>query len=169
MKNLSPKQEKFVQEYLIDLNATQAAIRAGYSEKTAQEQSSRLLSNVMVKAAISAAKNDRNERVKVDQDYVLNKIVETVERCSQAAPVIGKDGKPVLVKTPTGEIVPAYAFDAMAVLKGTDQLAKHVGLYEADNKQKAGALAELPREMVKAIVERLKQLNAGNGKPARLD
>ena len=50
--NLTPKQQRFVDEYLIDLNATQAAIRAGYSPKTAQEQSSRLLSNVMVQPGI---------------------------------------------------------------------------------------------------------------------
>lgn len=50
---LTPKQERFVQEYLMDVNTTQAAIRAGYSKKTAQKQSSRLLSNVMVSKAIA--------------------------------------------------------------------------------------------------------------------
>ena len=58
MANLTPKQQRFVEEYLIDLNATQAAIRAGYSEKTAQEQSSRLLSNVMVQEAVQKAKTN---------------------------------------------------------------------------------------------------------------
>jgi phage terminase small subunit len=53
MDGLTPKQERFVLEYLVDLNATQAAMRAGYSKKTAQEQSSRLLSNVMVSEAIA--------------------------------------------------------------------------------------------------------------------
>lgn len=51
---MTPRQQKFVQEYLIDLNAKQAAIRAGYSPKTAQEQASRLLSNVKVQNAIAA-------------------------------------------------------------------------------------------------------------------
>ncbi|MBI4486144.1 MAG: terminase small subunit [Acidobacteria bacterium] len=51
---LTPKQRRFIAEYLIDLNATQAAKRAGYSPKTAQEQASRLLSNVKVAAAIAA-------------------------------------------------------------------------------------------------------------------
>jgi phage terminase small subunit len=61
---VTPKQEKFVQEYLVDMNATQAAIRAGYSAKTAQEQGSRLLSNVMVQAALNryrAASAERTE------------------------------------------------------------------------------------------------------------
>ena len=49
MAKLTPKQKMFVEEYLIDLNATQAAIRAGYSEKTAYSQGERLLKNVEVK------------------------------------------------------------------------------------------------------------------------
>ena len=51
---LTAKQELFVAEYLVDLNATQAAIRAGYSEKTANEQSARLLAKVSVQAAVAA-------------------------------------------------------------------------------------------------------------------
>lgn len=51
-KRLTPKQQRFCDEYLIDLNATQAAIRAGYSEKTANEQGARLLANVSIKAKI---------------------------------------------------------------------------------------------------------------------
>jgi phage terminase small subunit len=51
---------------------------------------------------------------------------------------------------------------------GIDKAMKHLGLFEADNKQRAGALSELPREMVKAIADRLKQLNAEYGKSARL-
>lgn len=70
------QQQAFVREYLIDLNATQAAIRAGYSEATAQEQGSRLLSNVMVSAAIKEALDARAERTQINADYVLNRLVE---------------------------------------------------------------------------------------------
>lgn len=59
---LTAKQERFVSEYLIDLNTTHAAIRAGYSEKTAQEQSSRLLSNVMVRQAVFDAQSRVTEK-----------------------------------------------------------------------------------------------------------
>ena len=75
-KKLTDKQQRFVDEYLKDLNATQAAIRAGYSERTAQEQSSRLLSNVMVREAIAAGKVERAEQVKIDANYVLYRLVE---------------------------------------------------------------------------------------------
>jgi phage terminase small subunit len=71
---LTPKQERFVAEYLIDLNATQAAIRAGYSAKTAQEQGSRLLSNVMVASAVQGAIDARAKRTEITADRVLKEL-----------------------------------------------------------------------------------------------
>lgn len=71
MIDLPPQQARFVVEYLIDLNATQAAIRAGYSAKTAHSQGPRLLENVEVKAAIKAALDARAERTLADADTVL--------------------------------------------------------------------------------------------------
>nr|CAJ1762460.1 terminase small subunit [uncultured phage] len=68
---MTKKQKLFVEEYLIDLNATQAAIRAGYSPDTAQEQSSRLLSNVMIKSAVDKAMAERSRRTGINQDRVL--------------------------------------------------------------------------------------------------
>jgi phage terminase small subunit len=73
---LTPRQQRFVDEYLIDLNATQAAIRAGYSAKTAHSQGERLLRHVEVSAAIAAAKKARAERAEVDADYVLKRMIE---------------------------------------------------------------------------------------------
>lgn len=75
-KQLTPKQQAFVNEYLIDLNATQAAIRAGYSKKTAGSQGQRLLMNVEIQAALSKAQDKRAERAEINADYVLNRLVE---------------------------------------------------------------------------------------------
>lgn len=68
---LTPKQELFALEYLKDLNGTQAAIRAGYSPKTAQEQASRLLSNPMVSAFIAERHRPRLEKLGRDADGVV--------------------------------------------------------------------------------------------------
>ncbi|MGV2099043.1 terminase small subunit [Rhizobium sp. 21-4511-3d] len=76
MSDLSPKQARFVQEYLLDLNATQAAIRAGYSEKTAHSQGPRLLENVGVQAAIQKAKEQRADRTKINADWLLERLAE---------------------------------------------------------------------------------------------
>ena len=68
---LKPRQQRFVEEFLVDLNATQAAIRAGYSERTAQPQGARLLSKVMVQEAVAAGMEKRSQRVEITQDRVL--------------------------------------------------------------------------------------------------
>lgn len=73
---LTAKQERFVAEYLIDLNATQAAKRAGYSERTANEQGSRLLANVKVSAAIAEAQAKRSKRTEITQDRVLAELAK---------------------------------------------------------------------------------------------
>lgn len=71
---MTPKQERFVQEYLIDLNATQAAIRAGYSAKTAESAGPRLLGNVEVRAAIEARQTERAASVGVTAEKVLREL-----------------------------------------------------------------------------------------------
>lgn len=71
MAKLTDKQQRFVDEYLIDLNATQAAIRAGYSVKTADQQGSRLLANVKVQQAIAEHMAERSKRTGVNQDRVV--------------------------------------------------------------------------------------------------
>jgi phage terminase small subunit len=71
---LTPKQQRFVTEYLIDLNATQAAIRCGYSEATAKSQGSRLLTNADVAAAIAAGQAQRFARAELTADRVLEEL-----------------------------------------------------------------------------------------------
>jgi phage terminase small subunit len=73
---LTAKQRAFVREYLIDLNATQAAIRAGYSEKTAYSQGERLLRNVEVQRAISAAMKIRADRTDITADRVIKELAK---------------------------------------------------------------------------------------------
>jgi len=71
-KGLTPKQATFVQEYLKDLNGTQAAIRAGYSKKTANEQAARLLANASVQAAVTKGREKLAAKAEVTAERVLN-------------------------------------------------------------------------------------------------
>ena len=75
----TPKQRAFVQEYLKDLNGTQAAVRAGYSSRTANEQASRLLANVNIQEAVAKAKAERSNRTKIDADWVLKRLAQEME------------------------------------------------------------------------------------------
>lgn len=73
---MTPKQQRFVEEYLVDLNATQAAIRAGYSARTAEQQGSRLLSNAKVARGVANAQAARSEQTGIDATWVLQRLGE---------------------------------------------------------------------------------------------
>lgn len=103
---MNNKQRRFAEEYMIDSNATQAAIRAGYSAKTANEQGARLLANVSVAAAIQAAQIEVSERTKVTVDDVVVGLLAEAE---------GKDD------STAGARVTAWA-----------QLGKHLGMDRRD-------------------------------------
>lgn len=119
-------------EYIKDFDQSRAVIASGYSPKAAKVTASRLFSNPEFRKILVSVITERNERLNIDADFVLTTIVETVKRCSQAEPVKDFEGNP------TGE----WRFDSAGVLKGCDMLAKHVGLYAADNKQKGEAMSE---------------------------
>lgn len=74
MPGLTPKQQRFVEEYLVDLNATQAAIRAGYSARSAEVEGSRLLRNARVSEAVARAKAERSARLGLTQDRILQEL-----------------------------------------------------------------------------------------------
>lgn len=124
---LNEKQKQFCEEYIIDLNGTQAAIRAGYSAKTANEQAAQLLAKLSIQEYIQKIKNKRSERVKYSQDELMRDILEVKNRCMQANPVLDKEGNETGI----------WKFDSNGANKALDMLAKHVGFYETDNKQKA--------------------------------
>ncbi len=71
MSDLTPKQARFVEDYLIDLNATQAATRAGYSKKTANEQGAQLLAKLSIRQAVAEAQAIRSKRTAITQDEVI--------------------------------------------------------------------------------------------------
>ena len=124
MQKLSAKQERFAREYLLDLNATQAAIRAGYSPKTAYSMGQRLLKNVEVQKAVQRAMDERSKRTEVDADYVLTNLLEIVERCMQRAPVMHK-GKQVVDE----EGNDVWCFDGKVAVRALELLGKHKGMF----------------------------------------
>lgn len=133
-KKLDAREQRFVDEYLLDLDPKRAALAAGYAETTASTKSFGWVSNSQstkphVFAAAAKAKAQRSEQTKIDADWVLETIFDTVERCKQARPVVDKKGDPVLVETPGGQMAPAYAFQPLAVLKGVDLAGKHLGMF----------------------------------------
>lgn len=93
---LTAKQQRFVIEYLVDLNATQAAIRAGYAAKGAKDQAYQLMQRPEIAAAIKEAMEARNQRTQVDADYVLNRLTEIDQM--DLAVIHDDDGKLLPIK-----------------------------------------------------------------------
>ena len=128
MGKLTPKQARFVEEYLIDLNASAAYLRAGYkcSEDAARRAASRLLTNVDVSQAIQNARKKRTARIEITQDYVISNLREVVERCMQRAPVVNRRGEQIYDEDGNA----LWAFDAKNANRALELLGKHVGAFE---------------------------------------
>lgn len=146
---MTPKQQRFVEEYLIDLNATQAAIRAGYSASTAYSIGDENLRKPEIASAVERAMAERSERTAITADYVLQSIVTTMERCKQVEPVFDRKGERVLVETPTGDLAPAFTFNPMGVLKGAELLGKHLKLFteKVEHTGKDGGAIEIEQKV----------------------
>lgn len=101
---LTAKQEAFVREYLVDLNGTQAAKRAGYSERTAESQASRLLRNAKVRGAVSALQAKRAQKADLSKAWVLDGLKKNFERAMQSEEVTDREGKGTGVFVYSGQV-----------------------------------------------------------------
>lgn len=122
---MTPKQQRFAEEYIVDLNATQAAIRAGYSEATAHAIGHENLSKPEIAAAITAAAAARSQRTAITADYVLSQAVKLHERCMQEVdPVLDRRGQQI--RDDAGN--PLFEFNATAAAKALELVGKHVAV-----------------------------------------
>jgi phage terminase small subunit len=160
---LREKQKRFVEEYMIDLNATQAAIRAGYSVKSASDLGAQLLRKPRVAAAVARARAEQAKRTGIEADRVLRELAKLA--FVNAADVIDDaDGtikatasrddtaavcsvKVKTIPTDDGEIVEREV-RLNDKNKALDALCKHLGLYDATKKQDGaesrGGIVEIP-------------------------
>ena len=101
---LSEKQKRFAEEYLVDLNATQAAIRAGYSEKTARVQGSRLLLNADIKSYVDEKMSEKDENTIASAEEVMQYLTSVIRGTSRSH-VLAKDetGAERIVEKPPDE------------------------------------------------------------------
>lgn len=128
---LTAKQAAFVDEYLIDLNATQAALRAGYSEKTAKQTGCENLTKPDVAEAIAKRQAERLSRLELTQDQVLRDINAVKQDAMQT--VADKDGNTVMA-------------DRNAALKALELQGRHLAMFT--DKQKIGGDGEAPLNLV---------------------
>ena len=131
MEALTAKQKRFCEEYLIDYNGTRAAIAAGYSPDSAKEIASENLTKPNIKAFVEAKTIQLTEQSGITKEYVLNSLRTVIERCLGGVPVqaYNQDTRQI-------ENTGVWKFDAPGANTALGILAKHVGLFEKDNRQK---------------------------------
>ena len=133
---LTDKQEKFCNEYLIDLNATQAAIRSGYSEKTAQIIGFENLSKPIIANRICELREEIKEATEITPEYIINNLKKAI------AISLGYDPHHVIVKDGDGQggsVTTSQELnktDLPSFLKTNEMLMKHIGMFDEHNKQK---------------------------------
>lgn len=154
MAELNEQQERFCQEYVIDLNGTQAAIRAGYSEKSSRQIASENLSKPAIRSRISELAKERNQAVGLSAEFVIEGVIKNIRRCEQAEVVYDKKGDPVMVEGPDGVMSPVYKYDANAALKGYELLGKHLKLF-TDKVEHSGSIETMSDEELNAKLARL--------------
>ncbi len=150
---LTKKQERFVAEYLIDLNATQAAIRAGYSQKTADRIGPELLGKTCVSEAIQKAMREREKRTEITQDSVLHELALIAFTDRSAFARVSGGGR-IVELTDTEDL----SAEQRAVLAGVEEtkygikvstydkvralelLGKHLGLFDGSGKENQGGV-----------------------------
>lgn len=140
MPKLTDKQTAFVREYLVDLNATQAAIRAGYSERTAYSVGQRLLKNVEIQRAVAAAQAKRARRVEITADRVVAELAKIAFSDPRDLMEWGPDG---VVLRPSAELSDDQAASVAEVaennaglrlkkhdkVKALELLGRHIGIF----------------------------------------
>lgn len=123
MAKLTDKQELFAREFIKDLNATQAAIRAGYSEKTARAIGCENLTKPDIQQRIAELNQERLERVQIDADYVLRQAVKLHERCMQEVePITDRRGEEITDEQ--GRTI--YGFDAKGAAAALKLVGEHI-------------------------------------------
>lgn len=123
-EDMTNKQKMFVKEYMKDLNATQAAIRAGYSEDTAGVIGYENLKKPYIQEAIQKEAEERAKKVEIDAEYVLGNLKKVAERCMQAEEIMKYDSD-LKELVGTGE----YKFDSSGANKSLELLGKYLKLF----------------------------------------
>lgn len=118
-KELNDRQKLFVSEYVASKNATQSAIKAGYSEKTAYSMGARLLKNVEIQNAIDDKLGKMVKKLDLTAEKILMDIEEVKRRCLQGEEIRDREGNP------TGE----WRFDASNALKACELQGRHLKMF----------------------------------------
>jgi phage terminase small subunit len=135
---LSDKERRFAEEYCVDFDRERSAIAAGYSEGSARQLAWQLLQRPQVAEYIRFLKAEQTARTKINADYVLQTIIETVERCR---------GGVEKIEIEDGEQIKEFPYDPKSALKGLELLGKHLKIFTDVSEQKH-TFTQMPTVMI---------------------
>lgn len=170
MDDLDPKQELFTDEFLVDLNQTQAYIRAGYAVKGSSQNAARLMANDKVQARIREKMAARADRLELSQDRVVAEIAKVAFASMRNFISVDEEGQPRINLTDTSndaldslseistetvlegdperpDLVRKTKIKLLSKLDALDKLMQHLGGYEKQDRNRANALADAMQEI----------------------
>ena len=173
------RKKLFVEAYIANGgNATDAAKAAGYSERTARSQGARLLTDVDIRGRVAVRAEETAKKYELTADLAARSIYQEItfdpaklyreDGTLKDVTELDEDTRMALVSVEFEHVGDKDSPATVRKIKwasrhqAREHLMKHLGMFEADNKQRGGALSDLPRELVQQIVERLKYLNNGS-------
>lgn len=127
-RKLSARQKRFVDEYMLDHNGTQAAIRAGYSEATAKQTAYRVLRYEHVAAEIAEREKERRLRLGLDADWIVQQLVTVYEKSLVGAPRTSSTGKLHYATDDDGNRFAISDWSPSGANKALELLMKHLGI-----------------------------------------
>lgn len=147
-ERLTEKERRFCEEYTVDFDRSRAVLAAGFDTKHPAQYAWELLQKPQVEEYLQYLKSEQSHRTKINADYVLRNIVETLERCSQEIePLRDRKGRHVEVENKQGEFAKAYVFDSKGVLKAAELLGKHLKIFTDVSEQKH-TFTQMPSVMI---------------------
>lgn len=135
MLKLTPKQERFVDEYLTDLNATQAAIRAGYSKKTAGRQAIELLNKTHIAHAVAEKKKQIANGIEVTRDRIIKEMARLA--FFNIKGLVDSEGNPKQIHELSDDVAAAINGIEITVIGGQEEQDAHVKKYRIPDKNKS--------------------------------
>lgn len=147
---LTEPQAKFVLEYCVDMNATQAALRVNNKipNESARSQGCLHLSKPKIIQAVNYVLSEKRERSEVTADWIMHKLKTIIDRCMQVEPVLDKDGQPV----------GAHTFDAGNACKALELAGRHIGMWndklKIDGQININATMTIEQRIIKMDAER---------------
>jgi phage terminase small subunit len=172
---LSGKRARFVDEYLVDSNATQAAIRSGYSAKRASITGVELLRDSRVSRAVEARKAVIHEKLEITQEWVRAGLKEVAERCTQRVAVMVRRGKETEQATETTECpqchtliaTGVWTFDSSGANRAFELLGKDQAMF-VERKLDLNAVGEAVTQIQAALDRALEAAGLDAGTVTRI-